>query len=153
MVTVNNPTTPQPAVPATPAPQDSVMADLDVLISQGVVERTVKPFGDDKFKNMCFTMHTLKNTERCLVAKEIPNEDLMAMTVAEQAPKVPTLVYAITCIASGDKQQVFDTPAQKEVLRSVLNRMSAVMVDMLYLEYVNMTNDLIKIIETGVKKN
>ena len=154
MVTVN-PNTPKPAA-ETPAPapapvsvQPGILADLDILIMDGMIERTVAPFSN----GMLFTMHTLKNPERNQVSKEIPNTDLVTASLAEQAPKIPTLVYAISCIEMKDKKFVFDTPESRAALRTLLNQLAAVQIDLLYLEYLNMTNDLIKIIETGVKKN
>jgi hypothetical protein len=155
-ISVNTGKPVEPAAPAAPAPVEAVEqvdADLDVLIQQGVVERTVAPFNDAVLKNCRITMHTLLNPERVEVSKEIPNEEIATFAVSEQAPKKPTLLYAITCIEMSGKKYMFDTPASKAALRVMLDKMSGVMIDMLYLEYLRMTNDLIKIIETGVKKN
>ena len=144
-----------PAAPETaiPSATEQIDADLDVLIQSGVVERTVAPFDDGKLRNCRVTMHTLLNPERVHVSQEIPNEELASAAAAEQAPKLPTLVYAISCIEMSGTKYLFEKPEQKPALRALLNKMSAVMIDMLYLEYLKMTNDLIKIIETGVKKN
>jgi len=154
MVTVN-PNTPKTETqapvqaPAAVAVQPGILADLDILITEGTIERTVSPFSN----GMLFTMHTLKNPERNQVAKEIPNTDLVTASLAENAPKIPTLIYAISCIEMADKKFVFDNDESRVALRILLNKLAAVQIDLLYLEYLNMTNDLIKIIETGVKKN
>ena len=159
MTTANIPVNPKPAAASTVAPApaaaavEQIDADLDVLIQSGVVERTVAPFNDEKLRNCRITMHTLLNAERMSVSKEIPNEEVTNLSVLEQAPKIPTLLYAITCIEMSGTKYMFDVPAKKAGLREILSKMSAVMLDMLYLEYLKMTSDLIKIIETGVKKN
>jgi hypothetical protein len=152
-ITVNSNPKPaeQPAV-AAPAPEpQGILADLDILIQEGVVERTVSPFKN----GMRFTMHTLLNPERNQVSKEIPDVELTTMSAAEQAPKLPTLLYAITCIETKDKKYTFtrEDVAARAALRVLLNQLSGVQIDMLYLEYQKMVNDLITIIETGVKKN
>jgi len=153
----NIPVNPQKPVPApAPAPVEAVEhvdADLDVLIQSGVIERTVAPFDDGKLRNCRVTMHTLLNHERLAVSKEIPNTELTTLAAAEQAPKVPTLVWAISCIEMSGTKYMFDQPTQKPALRALLEKMSGLMIDMLYLEYLKMNNDLIKVIETGVKKN
>jgi hypothetical protein len=152
-VNPNTPTAPA-GTAAAPAPtaEQGILADLDILITEGTVERTVAPFDKGRFKDMRFTMHTLSNPERKLVAREIPNDELMTASAAEHAPKLPTLLYAITCIEMTDKKYTFDTDASRAVLRQLLEP-SAAMIDILYLEYLKMLNDLITIIETGVKKN
>ena len=154
-----NPTKPAPAMTPAAAPAapieatENIEADLDVLIHAGVIERTVAPFDDGKLRNCRVTMHTLLNPERIAVSKEIPNTEITTLAAAEQAPKVPTLVWAISCIEMSGTKYMFDQPAQKPMLRAMLEKMSGLMIDMLYLEYLKMSNDLIKIIETGVKKN
>ena len=149
----NPKTTPAPAAAAPAVQPEGVIADLDVLIQRGVVERTVSPFNGVTFKDYRVTLHTLENHERIAVSREIPNEEVMSLAVAEHAPKIPTLVYAISCMEMGEKKYMFNTAESKTALRVLLSKMSAVMIDILYLEYLKMTNDLITIIETGVKKN
>lgn len=125
-----------------------VEADIDTLILDGVVERVVEPF-----KGWKVTMHSLTNAERLEVAKEIPNEEAMSVALAQEAYKLPVIAKAITRIETNGKVFIFTTSEDRIKFRKKLNNMSAVMVDVLYIKYLELTNDLITVIETGVKKN
>ena len=139
---------------AAPAPATEMIdADLDVLIQKGVLERSVEPFKAGQLRDHKITMHTLLGPERVAASREIPNADMATAASAEQAPKIPTLVHSITRLEVGGTATDYANPATKPDLRAKLDRLSSVEIDILYIEYLKMTNDLIRIIETGVKKN
>lgn len=149
--TIQIPGSARPAAPAQPpaaAQPAGIEADMDVLIKEGVIERTVEPFPGWKF-----TMHTLYNHERVAVSKMIPNPEAVSLAASDHVSKAPTLLYSITGIEHGDNKGTFRTPEEKEYLKGYLSRMTGVMIDMIYLEYMKMMNDLVTLIETGVKKN
>ncbi len=127
-----------------------IEADLDTLIFTGAVERTVKPFPT---KDWEFTMHTLSSSEREDYASEIPNSIASNIAAAQELIKVLTLSRAITRINYGGREHLFSTAEQKAELKTILHRMSALMLDMVYLRYLEMADDLLKILDTGVKKN
>jgi len=146
---VNQAPAPQLAAPVVsqPAPT-SVEADIDALILGGVLSREVTPFA-----GWAVTMHTLTNSERMLASMSIPNSVVENATASQEAAKVPTLVQAITHINQNGKLGHYASPESKEGLRVLLENTPAIVVDVLYMEYLKLVNDLVVLVETGVKKN
>ena len=139
------PQAPAPVAPSAPA---SVEADVDALILGGVLSREVTPF-----KGWSVTMHTLTNAERLKASMGIPNSVLENASAAQEAAKVPTLLYAITKIEKNGHMGYYETPESKAGLQVLLENTPAIVIDVLYMEYLKLVNDLIVIVETGVKKN
>lgn len=137
---------PHPA-PA-PAQPKGIEADIDALILGGVVERSVEPFTGWKV-----TMHTLTNEERLQASKYIPNDVQLSAAASQEAVKLPTLTAAITFIEVNGVAKHFDKPEDKAKLSGLLNGAPAITVDVLYMEYCKLVNDLIVLVETAVKKN
>lgn len=120
---------------------DFIELDLDSLIKLGVVER------DIKIGNTIFTMRTLTEEERLSVELSIDSRITDEFQRILQA-KIPFLVKSIVKIngkpISADKQ---------EYLKTVLSKMQGSLVDMLFIEYVNLVNDQKTLLNEGVKKN
>lgn len=138
---------PQPQVKA-PEPEQGIEANIDALVLGGVLERTVEPF-----PNWKVTMHSLTNDERVRSSKDIPNDLLGSVSASQEAVKLPTLVWAITFIEVNGVAKHFSQPEDKEGLRILLNSSPSIIVDVLYMEYCKIINDLIVLVETAVKKN
>jgi hypothetical protein len=98
-------------------------------------------------------MHTLTNSERMVASMSIPNSVVESATASQEAAKVPTLVQAITLINQNGKMGHYASPESKEGLRVLLENTPAIVVDVLYMEYLKLVNDLVVLVETGVKKN
>ena len=131
-----------PIIPK-PAPK-SVEADPEKLIFGGIIEREVEPV-----KGLKVTMHTLLPKEKLKVVKDIPIEMLGHAPTTHEVAKVPTLVQAITKVDSEE----FVSDAQKAKLLGILTKTPSIMVDLIYLHYMRMNDDILSLMETGEKKS
>lgn len=134
--------TPVPA--ATDTPVGNIEFDMEALVQQGTLERTVEPI-----KGLKVTMHVLNHKERKEVSKAfVPKKDATSISLFEDQ-KVPTLKASISKMGTKD----YTTPEQKMSLGNQLEVAPDILVDILYLEYQKLVNDQLEVMEQGVKKN
>lgn len=128
----------------------AVEADVTTLILAGVVEREIVPEAMPGYK---VKMHTLTDPERLAATREIGMDLLGNSLASQEAIKIPTLVQAITYLENNGVYKHFSTPEDKAALRTILSSAPALVVDILFVEYMKLNNDLLVLLETGVKKN
>jgi len=122
--------------------KDGIELDLEKLIKFGVIERDIKigPFS--------ITMRTLTDDERDSIMRSVPP------TVTDSTEQVrlwrkPTLARAIVRINSVD----FSREEDKQKLENILGKLQGVILDKLFMEYLQMLNDQMTLMESGSKKN
>lgn len=126
----------------------AIEADTEKLIFGGVLERDITPF-----KGITVTMHTLSEEERVKATENLNVKMDENSITLQEASKVPTLIYAITKINNNGEISKFETEESKKVLKHILDKTPAYVIDVLYVEYVKLVSDLVTLLETGVKKN
>jgi len=124
-------------------PGPGIEFDMEALVQRGQLEREVEPI-----KGLKITMHTLKHSERKVLANEINLQGKTDLATFEEL-KVPTLQFAIT--AMGKKEYI--TPEQKKELREALDAAPGMMVDLIFAAYQKLVTDQLDLFEQGVKKN
>jgi hypothetical protein len=122
--------------------KDGIELDLEKLIKFGVIER------DIKIGSFSITMRTLTDDERDSIMRSVPP------TVTDSTEQVrlwrkPTLARAIVRINSVD----FSREEDKQKLENILGKLQGVILDKLFMEYLQMLNDQMALMESGSKKN
>jgi hypothetical protein len=123
-------------------PKDGIDLDLEKLIKFGVIEREVK------VGSFSITMRTLTDDERDAIMRIVPS------TVTDSTEQVrlwrkPTLARAIVRINTVD----FSRDEDKQKLENILGKIQGVILDKLFMEYLQMLNDQAALMESGSKKN
>lgn len=151
-VKMNRPQTAAMQPPLAPLQQKpaSVEVDIPALVIGGVVERDVTSEFLPGYK---VRMHTLTKPERIQALKEVPNDVLEHAAAAQESMVIPTLVQAITFVEKDGISRHFEKPEDKAALRAMLQQSADIVIDVLHTEYTKMVNDLLVLMETGVKKN
>ena len=120
---------------------------LEKLIKFGTFEREIDIPGGFKV-----TMHPLSQEEheelaKTLVLPKTDKDDTLYTRL--ESFKIPSLVLAITKIDT----QTFNTPEEKQVLRTQLLKVSTVMIDRIWVAYNQLCKDQSDLINGDLKKN